>query len=573
MNTPRSRRAVRRIGMLAALALTAAACGSDDAAEPADSPDETVGADEPDATTDGETVDPVSTSEPLVVAASGDLNSFDNSITGVEWNRVLAVNVYEPLVTYALEEADDGSLVGIGLDVAPGLAESWEIDGDSVTFELRRDVTFHPSGNPLTAADVVYSFKRTLELPGSTGAFNSNLAGIFDVDEQIEIVDDHTVRITYTDAEGNPRRTPISLPSMRFPMFGIVDSVTFEENATDDDPWAAEWAAENIAGTGPYYVSDRTPGQETVLTAVPDYWGDTPDFETVIIRVVGGADIAALMLGGEIDIASQGLGARELDRLEEDGFVIYNQAIPDIVRAELITTDAPLDDPLVRQAIAHAIPYDTILDVALSGRGERALSYVNPASPGFAPAWEQYQGDLATAQALLDEAGVDGFELPIFYNNGISYMEDMALLIQGAFSEIGITAVLNGQPTTQFVEDRGALTRGETSGHSGMLLQQGVIWLDDPDPNTDVFVKSDGFGNPTGWGDPTVDELHLQYRFSADEEARAEAYVEIQEIVAEAVPYAPVVVTGVNVAARPGLSGVSFTSDPHTRFWTIRADD
>lgn len=568
-----TRRSVRRIGLLATLALAAAACGGDDTAQvTAPSGDETTDTDAS-TTADSERVDSVTTDEPLVVAASGDLNSFDNSITSVEWNRVLAVNVYEPLVTYDLQEADDGSLVGIGLDVAPGLAESWEIDGDSVTFNLREGVSFYPSGNPLTADDVVYSFKRTLELPGSTGAFNSNLAGIFDVDTQFEVIDDLTVRITYTDAEGNPRRTPISLPSMRFPMFGILDSATFEENATDDDPWAGEWAAENIAGTGPYYVSDRTPGQETVLTTVPDYWGDEPDFESVIIRVVGGADIAALMLGGEIDIASQGLGARELDRLEEDGFVVYNQAIPDIVRAEFITTAPPLDDPTVRQAIAHAIPYDTILDVALSNRGERALSYVNPASPGFAPSWAVYQGDLATARALLDEAGVDGFELPIFYNAGISYMEDMALLMQDAFSEIGITAVLNGQPTTQFVEDRSALTRGETSGQSGMLLQQGVIWLDDPDPNTDVFVKSDGFGNPTGWGDPRVDELHLEYRFSADEDARAEAYVEIQDIVAEAVPYAPVVVSGVSVATRPGLTGVSFTSDPHTRFWTIRAAD
>lgn len=569
MKTPR--RALRRVGLFTALALAAVACGSDDAAVPT-----TAGGDTPPAEADppaGTAATPVSTSDPLVVAASGDLNSFDNSITGVEWNRVLAVNVYEPLVIYALEEADDGSFVGVGLDVAPGLAESWEIDGDTVTFTLRDGVAFYPSGNPLTTADVIYSFKRTLELPGSTGAFNSNLAGIFDVDEQFEIVDELTIRITYTDAEGNPRRTPLSLPSMRFPMFGIVDSVTFQENATDDDPWAAEWAAENIAGTGPYYVSSRTPGQETVLSAVPDYWGDSPEFETVIIRVVGGADIAALMLGGEVDLASQGLGARELDRLAEEGFVIFNQPIPDIVRAELITTSAPFDDPLVRQAVAHAIPYDTILDVAFSGRGERAFSYVNPASPGFIPAWEQYQGDLAIAAALLEEAGVDGFDLPIFYNNGIAYMEDMALLIQDALREIGINVILNGQPTTQFIEDRAALTRGETSGQSGMLLQQGVIWLDDPDPNTDVFVKTGGFGNPTGWGDPRVDELHAEFRFSTDEAARNAAYEEIQEIVAEAVPYIPIVVTGVNVAAAPGLDGVSFTSDPHTRFWTIRAAD
>ncbi|MDY7100604.1 MAG: ABC transporter substrate-binding protein [Actinomycetota bacterium] len=504
----------------------------------------------------------------LVFAATGDINSMDPSITGVEWNRVLGVNVYETLVNYALEPQDDGSLLGIGLDVAPGLASEWEIDGDSVTFTLQEGVTFYPSGNPMTAEDVRYSIIRTVRLPGSTGTFNANLAGIFEPEDQIEVVDDQTVRINFTDAEGNPRRTAMSLPSLRFPQFSVVDSAVFEENATEEDPWAAEWAEGNVAGTGHYYVDSYTPGSEIVLAAVPDFWGEPPAYEQVIMRVVGGADVTSLMLGDEVDMASSGLGSRELDALEEAGFQIINQPVPDIIKAEMVTTAAPFDDPAFRQAIAHAIPYDQILEIALGGRGERAYSIVNPASPSYVPAWDIY-GDPEEAAALIEESGAAGATVPIYFNNGIAAMEDIALLISDALGGLGLNVEVNGLPTVQYTEERTNLTTGSASQISGMLLSSGVIWLDDADPNVDLWLKSTGFSNPTGWANEEVDRLHAEFRFSPDPDARAEAYATVQELGAEGAAYAPIAVAGVNVALRPGIEGASFTSDPHPRFWTM----
>lgn len=558
----------RLLVVLAALSLVAAACGDDDdtAAGPTT-------ADQPagDGAADGNGGDggaPPATR--LVYGATGDINSMDPSITGVEWNRVLSVNVYETLLNYDLQPADDGSLVGIGLDVAPGLAESWEIDGDSVTFTLQPGVTFYPSGNPMTAEDVKYSITRTVRLPGSTGAFNANLAGIFDPEEQIEVIDDLTVKITFTDAEGTPRRTAMSLPSLRFPMFAIVDSATFEENATADDEWAGEWATSNVAGTGHYYVESYTPGVEIVLQAVPDYWGDPPAVSTVIMRVVGGADMTALMLGGEIDMAISGLGVRELDTLDDAGFQVVNQPIPDIIKAEFVTTDTPFDDVAVRQAIAHALPYDQILEIALGGRGERAYSIVNPAAPEFVPAWEIY-GDPAEAERLIAEAGAEGVTVPIYFNSGVIVMEDIALLIADSLGKLGLRTEVVGLPTVEFTEERTKLTRGEPSRITGMLLTNGVIWLDDPDPNVDLWLKSNGFSNSTAWSDPEVDELHGEFRFGTDPAARAEAYATIQQIGAEEAPYAPIAVAGVSVALREGFTGASFTSDPHARFWTMSA--
>jgi peptide/nickel transport system substrate-binding protein len=510
----------------------------------------------------------------LVAAWTGDLNSLDPPFSFVDQNREVTVNVYETLVQYRLEATDDGSLVWQGLDVAPGLAESWEIDGASVTFTLRDDVNFYPSGNPLTADDVVWSFDRAVNVEGGAGRFNFNLAGIFDPAAQVIAVDDRTVRIDFTDADGNPLLNNSSLASLRFPQFSVIDSVAAQAEATEDDPWAAAFLAENVVGTGPYYVAERTPGEQTVLEAVPGYWGDAPAFSPVILRVTGGADVVSLVKGGEAQVAAEGISPRGFDDLAASGFQVINHAVPNILRLDLAVDDGTeLENPLVRQAIAYAIPYDQIIEVAFSNRAERATSFVNPKAPGFVPAWEGYVTDLDQARSLLAEAGVEDFTLPLFYDSGVAYSEDVALLLQASLAEIGVTLELVPQPTTQFREQRSARAAGEQSSQSGARLDAAVIWLDDPDPSVDVWVKSTGVANWTHLNDPEIDELHAEFRFSGDADARAAAYATIQELVAESAALVPIALLGRTVAVDPDVTSVAFTNDSHLRFWTLQPVD
>lgn len=568
--TTSPRRRLSALALIGALGLAAAACGNSSSSSSSSGSDGASGSTSAAVDAAGDISVGRELTDQVVIGWTGDANSFDPPFSSVEWNREISVNVYEPLVQYALTEADDGSFVWEGLEVAPGLAESWEVDGATVTFTLRDGVTFHPSGNPLTAEDVKYSFERTVAVPGGFGKFNANLAGIFDPASQIEVIDPLTVAITFTDAEGNPILLPASLPSMRFPQFGIVDSVAVKAQATAEDPWAAAWMKDNVAGTGPYFIASRTPNSETVLETVPGYWGEEPAFSRVVLRVTGGADMAALIKGGEIDFAAVGLSPRGYDDVADAGFAVVNQPIPNIVRADLAVDDGPLSDVRVRQAIAYAMPYDQIIAVALSGRGERATSYVNPQSPGFKDSWTQYETDPAKASELLEEAGVSDLDLPLFYDSGVVFNEDIALLVKDALSEVGIDVTPSPQPTTQFVEQRTARAQKADSAQSGMMLTSGVIWLDDPDPNTDVWFKSTGSSNWSHYVNTEVDELHAGFRFSPDADARAEAYEQVQDIIATEVPTVPLAVTGRTVALNPRLTGVSFTADPHTRFWTLR---
>ena len=530
--------------------------------------------------------DRVQDAETVVIAWTGYFNSLDPPDSLVNFNREASAAMYDRLLTYDLTERDDGTFVWNGLDVAPGLATSWEIDGGSVTFTLREGVTFNKTGNPVTAHDIKYSFVRAIEVPGF-GRFNSNLAGIFEPSRQITVIDDYTIRFDYELGDGTPFLLTASLPSMRFPIFGIVDSVEVQAHSTEDDPWGHQWLKENPEGSGPYVIESATPGTELILRRVPGHWteGDQNQiaeayngFDRVIYRTLNSpADITALMLGGEVDVAFA-LGTRELQALGEAGFTIVNAPIPDVWRIDLPVTTPPFDDVRVRKAVAHAIPYDTIVENVFTD-ASRAYSIVNPASPSFIPAWDIYGTDLDTARSLLAEAGLpNGFQTDLFYNSERQEWEDIALFMQASLSQVGIDVRLRPLPPTEFGEQTTA-RYDDPLAMAGMQMRFGVIWLDDADPNVGLWLVTRGFPGPVGVGgfsnathysNIEIDTLHFENRFNPDLDARAEAYREVQRIAAGDLPIIPLAVRGLPGAVHPAVSGVAFTADPHLRSYLLR---
>ena len=523
--------------------------------------------------------------ETVVIAWTGYFNSLDPPDSLVIFNREASAAMYDRLLTYALTERADGTLVWDGLEVAPGLAESWVIDGGSVTFTIREGVTFNKTGNPVTANDIKYSFVRSIEVPGF-GQFNSGLAGLFEPERQITVIDDRTVRFDYELGDGTPFLLRASLPSMRFPIFGIVDSVEVMARATDEDPWGHEWLKDNPEGSGPYVIESATAGTELILSRVPGHWTEGGEsqigrayngFDRVIYRVLNSpADITALMLGGEVDVAFT-LGTRELNALAEAGFTIVNAEIPDVWRLDLPVTTPPFDNPLVREAIAHAVPYQTIVDNVFAN-ATRAFSVINPASPSFIPEAD-WETDLDLARDLLGQAGLaDGFETDFYYNSSRQEWEDIALFLQASLGEVGIDLTLRPLPATDFAEQ--TTTRfGDDTVMAGIQGRSGLIWLDDADPNVGLWLVTRGFPGPVGVGgfsnathysSIAVDTLHFENRFNPDLSARVEAYREVQRIVAVDIPIIPLAVRGFPGAVHPAITGVAFTADPHLRSYLLR---
>ena len=141
------------------------------------------------------------------------------------------------------------------VEVVPELAKSWTVDGPVITFKLRPGVKFYPTGNPMTAEDVRYSFERLIRIIGN-GKNQAGIAGLFKA-EQVEVVDPMTVKITFTDGSGMPTAIPVALTSMKFQQFAVINSVEVKKHVTAEDPWANEWLKKNLATTGPYYIANR----------------------------------------------------------------------------------------------------------------------------------------------------------------------------------------------------------------------------------------------------------------------------------------------------------------------------
>jgi peptide/nickel transport system substrate-binding protein len=513
--------------------------------------------------------------KPLVHAIPADIASLDPVDIRGQQDQEIGVNVYERLVRMKFNEQKDGTLIADPVEVVPELAESWKVEGPVITFNLRPGIKFFATGNPVTSEDVRYSFERLVRITGN-GKNQAGIAGLFKA-EQVEAVDPLTVKITFTDGNGTPTAVPVALTSMKFQQFAVIDSVEVKKHATTEDPWANQWLMKNLATTGPYYIANRTLGQQLELKAVPNHWsGKQPPFEDVVLRVTGNADLVSLIKGGVVDYAAEGLTGRQYDALAAAGFPVLHGETPSILRLAMAMDKEPFIDARVRQAMLYAIPHDRILKTALAGRGKRQICMYNLEDPTCNNNFERYKLDLNKAKALLKEAGKTSFSFDFWYSNALPYNNDIAIIIADSLKSIGVTANLKPTPALQLLDAFRARINGVDQNMSGMLLNEGVIWLNDPSTLTNLAITtktaSGGVTNWARYSDAEVDELHLKYRNSSDTAARTAAYRKIQDKLAESAATAnPVILVGRTIVTSPKIAGVTFSQDPYARYVYLRS--
>jgi peptide/nickel transport system substrate-binding protein len=513
--------------------------------------------------------------KPLVHAIPADIASLDPVDIRGQQDQEIGVNVYERLVRMKFNEQKDGTLIADPVEVVPELAESWKVEGPVITFKLRPGIKFFATGNPVTSEDVRYSFERLVRITGN-GKNQAGIAGLFKA-EQVEAVDPLTVKITFTDGSGTPTAVPVALTSMKFQQFAVIDSVEVKKHATTEDPWANQWLMKNLATTGPYYIANRTLGQQLELKAVPNHWsGKQPPFEDVVLRVTGNADLVSLIKGGVVDYAAEGLTGRQYDALAAAGFPVLHGETPSILRLAMAMDKEPFTDARVRQAMLYAIPHDRILKTALAGRGKRQICMYNLEDPTCNNDFERYKLDLNKAKALLKEAGKTSFSFDFWYSNALPYNNDIAIIIADSLKSIGVTANLKPTPALQLLDAFRARINGVDQNMSGMLLNEGVIWLNDPSTLTNLAITtktaSGGVTNWARYSDAEVDELHLEYRNSSDVATRTAAYRKIQDKLAESAATAnPVILVGRTIVTSPKITGVTFSQDPYARYVYLRS--
>jgi peptide/nickel transport system substrate-binding protein len=536
-----------------ALALALAACGGGET-----TPDETT----TDATDDVDSTDTEETDDPGAAPAEGDI-IFGTTDTVVTLDPAKAYDFASSNILFNVGE----TLVGFPpgqTEPEPLLAESVDVsdDGLTYTFTIREGVTFH-NGHELTSEDVKFSLERVVDMAHPAGAW-SLLAGI----ESIDTPDPQTAVVTL----GQPNST--FLPRLAYTVATIVPSdghypaptaAIDEEDAEELEQAAEEFVQEELIGTGPYTVGEFREGESITLEANPDYWGDAPANDRVMIRFFQTSSQMKIALeSGEIDVAHRDFSPDEQADLEtnDDVQVIQGEG----GRTRYIVLNPFFDevaDVEVRQAIAAGIDRDRIAEDVFNNTVEPIYSMIPPGYPESVPYFEEYN----------DQEPSDFIDEPVSFSlhyGGERYgptEPSLVQVIERTLEETGLFEVeLVSTEWAQFTEEAWP---GEDGQYPVFMLGWNPDYID-PDTYVEQFYWSEGFVGSM-YNDAEMDELVLAEQAELDDSVRTDLFDQIQRKAADDVVNIPLFQELPYVFARPEISGLEDTMDETLimRYWVV----
>jgi peptide/nickel transport system substrate-binding protein len=462
-------------------------------------------------------------------------------------DSMLMFNVYDTLVIPA-----QGAPA-----MQPHLAESWTVEGDVYTFTLREGVDFH-SGNPLTAADVAYSYERMMALgQGMSYLFADRVTSV-------EAADDRTVVITLSGPYGPFLSSLVRLP--------IVDSVLVRASATDEDQWAESFLTGQDAGSGAYTVASHNPEGETVMQKFAGYFLGVPDVAPDEVRLRYGmeaATVRTMIARGEHDISSQWLPPEVMAALAGEGAQLLTETGTGGFYMKMNTTKPPLDDVNCRLALAAAIDYDTMVKMTqvtdAVAQGQPATGAIpvgmlgsNPDAPPFARDMEAAKAHLAACQYNPDD-----YTLELSWIAEVPLEERFALLAQSNFAELGFNSEIVRMPWVLFSE---SVTDPAQTPHFSQLFNAAMTG--DPDTLFWGMYHSSATGTwqaASYLNDPEVDAALEAGRTATDPAEREAAYQALNARLMEVAP----TITGydrVSVFAASNRVRVPALTDPAKAF-------
>lgn len=428
------------------------------------------------------------------------------------------------------------------IELTPRLASGVEIDeaGTTYTFSLRDNISWH-DGTPFTANDVAFTYRLMLD-PEYIGTRTSNLmsiegaqayrAGEADDVAGIEVVDDHTIRITteYPDA--------VFMEAVAKELWILPEHVLGDVPPADVGQHSLARAP--VVGTGPFQFVRYAEGQYIEFKRFDDYFLGSPCLDSIVVKIVSPSIALAQLQSGEIDIVEgevSSLEPRDVERVRTIPGVEPVLYTTSGIQVMSINLRKPyLQDKRVRQALAHAIDRQAIVDHLLLGYGEVAHGPLNSEDAFFNPDMTRHEYDPERARELLEEAGWDfGRTLTLMYPTGNRVRELSAPVIQANLQAVGLKVELS-------LVDFAAQTAAAREGVPDFWLSGSYLPLFDPQTILYSYHSSQippaGY-NMTHFQHPRIDEILDTAGRTVDHAYRAELYAELQEILAEEQPEVP----------------------------------
>ena len=443
----------------------------------------------------------------LTLAINADILTTDPQALNNGTTTSVLYNVFSNLVKY-----DDAG------EIVMDLAESYELLEDQVTweFKIREDAVFH-DGTPVTAEDVAWSLTRVMTDESSSDYMNfSPLA-------EAVAVDDYTVHVVSDDPY------PIMLQLLCKGGAAVLPKAYFEENG--EEAWLA-----NPIGSGPYQLTEYVKDDHVTLVPFADYYGEqNPDWEEVIFRVVPESSTrVGELIAGNVDAVNMVIPT-EWERVNgNEGTAVVNGPSTRVYQLALKTDKGPTADLRVRQAIDLAIDDQTIVDTILQGAGTPMLTRVPSGVNGCnEDLVGKYNYDPERAKELLAEAGYpDGFSMKIEAPTGRYTMDaEISQAIVAMLSQVGITVDLQLLESSAYSNVFSA-----HSAEDGFMTCFGLGFFDASYGMIGYFgVNTSGESN---WNNQEYIDMYYEAELTMNEEERTQLFQEMQQMVADEVPYA-----------------------------------
>lgn len=426
--------------------------------------------------------------------------------------------------------------------ISPRLAESWETQDSKIwTFHLRPGITWS-SGEPITARDVVWSWKRLVD--PETGSPYASYPGTMYIENAADIAEGKkpVESLGVKAPDRNTVQVTLSQPVSTF--LSMLDHTSmFPVNRSVIDKFGDKWTQPGkLVSSGAYKLSDWVVNEKVVGVRNKLYWNNA---DTVIDKVTylplssGSADVNRYK-AGEIDIT---YGVPEIL------YASLKKSIPDQVRTspylstyyyEFNTTRAPFNDPRVRRALNMAIDKDIIAEKIL-GQGQRAAWLVSQPEIGGVKidgadygSWSR-EKRIAEARKLLDEAGFNALmplKFNLLYNISESHQR-IAIAVSSMWKKnLGVEVRLQKQEWKTLLD-------AKRTGDYDVVRYGWIADYDDAISFLNNFRTGDA-QNTTKYSNPVYDDILVKASQADSSEKRRKYYQQAENILAEDVPVIPV---------------------------------
>lgn len=423
------------------------------------------------------------------------------------------------------------------------LAESCTISEDGLTYtvKLRDNLKWH-DGEAITADDIIFTMACVADT--NNGASFTNVAYVGENAVVVEKVDELTATFTlpapsasYFELLGHL----ILVPEHAFD--GNTDIVSAEANLTD-------------IGSGPYKLVELKDGESLVLEKFEDYYGNEPQIDTIVYKVIGDATSQEVAFqNGEINYLSLSTDAATAVYSTTEGTSVYSFPEGRVKYLAWNKFCSTWENKDAVKALFLALNQEEIIQGVYGTMGVGANTIFSNQNLYYDSAIDGYAQDLETAKALAESSGLAGKTITLYYNQERTYQKETALIIQQQLKEINVNVDVQGVDSTGFFE----IVFSEQDDYELYLNEYGATG----DPDSVVHGMYDGTWGCNVASSDELLSLFEQGSVTTDEAGRQEIYSQLQQLAVDEYVVYPIAYTNLCFATTSTLKGVdTITTTP-----------